>query len=96
MWQSSRDDGTIEVHQVKFCGAREYYSDGTCLPCDSQTKITTEFQQTECLSCGDIWYLWKEYPDSIHFVEAKRHCGNPADVYLAEHPEVAEALNTDE
>ena len=35
MWQTYLDDGKIEVFQVRFCGSREYYSEGTCLPCSS-------------------------------------------------------------
>ena len=88
MWTEPNDVGGDMLKQVRICNSREFYNAESqmCEVCPGATTGTTEFQQTYCKSCGDMWFETQDQPDSMEAIVARQLCQYPNAVYLNENP----------
>ena len=81
-------DDYLVSHQVRICNSRQYFdtSTGTCSLCADLTTGTIGFHETECRSCGDMWFETQDEPESMQAIVARQLCEDPAQVYADELP----------
>ena len=70
-------------HQVRICNSRQYFDTvtGSCSLCTDLTTGTIGFHETECRSCGDMWFETQDEPESMQALIARQLCEDPAKVY---------------
>ena len=88
VWTDVNSLGNTVLKQVKICNSREFYDRELqqCTSCPDDLTGTTEFQQTRCKSCGDIWFRSRDAPQSLEGIVSNQLCERPEFVYLEDNP----------